>query len=172
MRIILTIDDVARERRFSNVRTTGEGPYSHRPSTPEADWVSLTADGRLEGEHGSVGRLTKPGGGCAAAGGGAFVPFRWAVPPRYPDATIAFVIVRERLTSVPGHNLRALSTACEGCAYKCVKCVNQIGQRGWAATSATSKQRYRHACSSSSFQSALRTSNYCLTTNCWMQRRC
>jgi hypothetical protein len=38
--------------------------------------------------------------------GGAFVPSRWAVPSPYPDATIAFVTVRERLTPVPGHNLR------------------------------------------------------------------
>ena len=56
---------------------------------------------------GFVGRRLGPRGGLVAVWGGAFDPFRWAVPPPYPDATIVFVTVRERLTSVPGHNLRA-----------------------------------------------------------------
>ena len=99
-RRILTIDNVARERRLSNVCAAWEGPYSHRPSTSEAYWVS-TAGGRLECElSGSVGRVAEPRGGCVAVGVGAFVSSRWAVPPPYPDATIVFVTVRERLTSV------------------------------------------------------------------------
>ena len=106
-RRILTIDNAAREGRFSNVCTAGGGPYSRRPSTQEAEWISATGR-RLEGElSGSVGRRLGPRGGLAAVRGGAFDPSRWAVPPTYPDATIVFVTVRERLTSVPGHNLRA-----------------------------------------------------------------
>ena len=58
------------------------------------NWVRMAGE-RLDGEHGSAGRLAEPRGGCAAVGGGAFVPFRWAVPPPYSDATIAFVTVRE-----------------------------------------------------------------------------
>ena len=128
-RWILTIDNAARERRLSNVCTAGEGPHSRRPSTPEAEWISATGRS-LECElSGSAGRLAEPRGGCAAVGGGAFVPSRWAVPSPYPDATIAFVTVRERLTSVPGHDLRA--DAIDGMRRMCKQMCNMCKQN-WA----------------------------------------
>ena len=128
-RWILTIDSAARERRFSNVCTAGEGPHSRRPSTPEAEWISATGRS-LECElSGSAGRHAEPRGGCAVVGGGAFVPSRWAVPSPHPDATIAFVTVRERLTSVPGHNLRV--GAIDGMRRMCIQ-MCKMCKSNWA----------------------------------------
>ena len=52
-----------------------------------------------------------------------------AVPSPYPDATIAFVTVRERLTSVPGHDLRA--DAIDGMRRMCKQMCNMCKQN-WA----------------------------------------